>query len=163
MPRKRLPPKPAKPNPNPLRQSPGRPPLDISKDEILKLARCGWTLQKIADFFDCDRDAISRRVSTVELNAARHERGGKLLEAMYARAMGGKIEKKLDDGTIQITYLKSSDKMMSLAAKYYIGLPTQIIEMNPDPDRPAQVKQTVDPEALKDAVKNAITELDSEY
>lgn len=163
MARDRLPPKPPKKNAPKGHQSPGAPELNISKEEILKLARRNWNVQEVADFFGCDRKTIQRRVSSQEFNAARHERGTQLLEATFLRAMGGRMERKREDGTIEVLYLKSSDRMMGLALKYYVGAPPQVIEINPDPDRPANVTSTVDKDVLKDAVKSAITELDTEY
>jgi hypothetical protein len=133
--------------------------LNIDRDEVLKLARCGWSTANIAEFFDCVPETILRRVSHAELNAARHERGTKLMEVVYMRAMGGRVEKKLPDGATEVTYLKSSDRALGLALKYYKGLPPQVIEINPDPSRPSNVSHTVDPEQLKDVLRR----LNDEY
>lgn len=163
MARKRLPPAPPKKDRPTNQQSPGAPPLDISVDEVRALARLGHSGPEIAEFFQCDTGTIYRRVSAHEINALRRERPRKLKEALFARALGGKIERLLPDGSKEITYIRSSDRMMELAMKYLVGEPPKVIELNPNGERPAHVAQTVDPGVLKDAVKVAIEELESEY
>lgn len=44
----------------------GRPPLEISADQVEKLANLGCTTEEIADFFGCSTDTIQRRFA-VEL------------------------------------------------------------------------------------------------
>lgn len=153
MARKRLPPKP----PNTLRpgsnQSPGAPPLDISVDEVRRLARLGLTGPLIAEFFGCSVQTIHNRVSHSEIVTLRQERPNKLREAMYQRAMGGRYEEKQPDGTILVKFSKGSERMMELASKYLIGPPPQVLEINPDPGRPANVRHTVDPEQLKEMLR----------
>jgi hypothetical protein len=75
------------------------------------------------------------------------------------RAMGGRTEEKNPDGSVTIKFLARSDKMMDLAMKYLVGAPPTVIEMNPDAERPANVRHTVDKEVLK----GALAELNEEY
>lgn len=143
-----------KPSNNPK----GRDPLPITKEQVLKMAERHLTVRSMADILGCDEATIYRRCSASEIAAARDIRPAKLKDAIFQRAMGGRVEKKNDDGSITIYHLKSSDRMAELATKIFIGL-THKVELNPNPQVPANVHVSIDPEQLKAAIEK----LESDY
>jgi len=139
---------------------PAPPPhVPIVKEQVLELARRQWSVVAIAAFFKCDRTTIYRHVPATEIDDARHTGVARLREALYTRAMGGRIEVKRPDGTVEVQYLKSSDRLLKEALDRFEGRPTLQVEINPDPQRPANVNTSVD----VNVVKAAVAKLEEEY
>jgi hypothetical protein len=132
--------------------APKEPPVVIVKEQVLELARRQWSVVAIAAFFKCDRTTIYRNVPAAEIDDARHTGVARLREALYTRAMGGRIEVKRPDGTVEVQYLKSSDRLLQAALDRFDGKPVQPVEINPDPQRPANVNANVDVSVVKAAV-----------
>ncbi len=138
-------------------KEPGRPPALIPKEQVLHLAERQWGVVAIAAFFKVEKTTIYRHVSAAELDAARQNGVAKLREALFTRAMGGRIEKKNEDGTTTISFLKSSDRLLQHALDRFEGRVKQEIEINPDPDRPANMNVT------EKSVQEIMEKLEREY
>lgn len=131
----------------------------VNKEQVLELRRRQWSVTAIAAFFGVDRTTLYHHVSSTEMAEAKQVGVGRLREALYTRAMGGRIEKKNDDGTVTVQYLKSSDKLLEAALNRFDGPVKQVLEMNPDPDRPANLNHSITPETIK----NVVAQLESEF
>jgi hypothetical protein len=137
----------------------GPDPIEIPKEQALQLAEAGWSNEGIASFFKCSVDTLTRRIPAEELRAAYEGGNCKLMQALFTRAMGGRMEKRLPDGSIQVFYLQSSDRLLQHALDRRCGKVKQEVEINPNPDRPANVNGTVS----FDLVKKAVQKLEEEY
>lgn len=136
----------------------GPPPIEIPKEQALQLAEAGWPKTAIAAFFHVSTDTLYRRIPAAELDAAYEQGTGKLLQAMFTRAMGGRMQRTLPDGTIEVYFLKSSDRLLKHALDRRLGHVPKVVEMNPDPDRPANVTVEVSDAELKAAIARLETE-----
>lgn len=132
----------------------GPDPIELPKDQILQLAQRGWMFTAIAAFFKVSTDTLYRRVSAAELQAAKETGTARLWEAGYTRAMGGRIEKKNPDGSITVTYLQSSDRMLRYMLDRSFGRIPQTIEINPNPQVPANVSVILSDETVQKAIAN---------
>ncbi len=141
------------------RPGPGRPPMEIDRNQVLKLAEAGWTATAIAGFLGCSTDTVYRRVSAAEIQSAREQGDAKLMQAAYTRAMGGRIEKVLPDGTVQIQYLKSSDRLLQYMIDRRMGRVKQVVEVNPEPSVPANIRVAV----TSDDIRKLVEKFENEY
>lgn len=137
----------------------GPVPIEIDKQAAINLAEAGWKNTWIASFFHCSIDTLTRRIPAEELDAGRQRGDGKLMQTAYLRAMGGRTEKKNADGSITVTFLQSSNDMLKYLLDRRLGKAVQTVELNPDPERPANLKHEVTDAELK----ASIARLESEY
>lgn len=138
---------------------PGTGAKQVNKEQVLELCRRQWHVTGIAAFFGMDKSTLYRHVEASEMEEARLQGVARLREALFTRAMGGRVEKKNEDGTVTVSYLKSSDRLLKHALDRFDGAVKQTVELNPDPDRPQNVKHSIPQEQL-DA---ALAKLDGEY
>ncbi len=132
----------------------GTDPIELPKEQILQLHQRGWTVTAIAALFKVSTDTLYRRITAAEFDSARQSGAARLWEAGYTRAMGGRIEKKNPDGTVTVTYLQSSDRMLRYMLDRTFGKIPQTIEVNPNPQVPANVQITVADETIQKAIAN---------
>ncbi len=132
----------------------GPDPIEIPKDLALSLAETGWKNTWIAAHFRVHVDTLTKHIPPEELDAARLRGGGKLMQRAHQIAMGGRIEKKNPDGTITVSFVQGNMDMLKYMLDRRYGKATQVLEVNPDEDRPANVKVTLDDVKIKAAVES---------
>jgi hypothetical protein len=119
----------------------GPDPIEIPREQALALAQAGWKNTWIAAHFNVHVDTLTQRITPEDLQNARLMGTGRLLLKGHQMAMEG------------------SKEMLKYMMDRRLGKAKQIIEMNPDQERPANMNVTVPPGLVAQAVK----ELEEEY
>lgn len=101
-----------------------RPKKLINVEQLEKLAEKQWNIEQIAGFFGVSRDTLERRYAA-NIKDARNRGAAKLTDALYARALGGKVN--LPDG--KIAFLASSDRLLIHALDRFVGSVPKKIEL----------------------------------
>lgn len=137
----------------------GRDLIEIPREQAIGLAEAGWKNVWIAAHFKCSVDTLTERISPEDLDAARQTGAGNLMRKAYQIAMGGKTVRKNGDGSETVVFLQSSNDMLKFLIERRFGRVKQVIELNPDEERPAHIKTEIDPAI----VAQAVVKLESDY
>lgn len=119
-----------------------RPKKDIDQKQVEQLAAINCSYAEMAAVLGCSEDTLERRFAGV-IKAGRGKGNVSLKRRQWRAAM--------EDGNIT---------MMIWLGKQNLGQrDKQELEMNPNPERPANIHTTV----TQEAVKAAVQKLESEY
>ncbi len=137
----------------------GPDPIEIPEDQAFHLAEVGWKNVWIAAHFGVHVETLTAKIPAEKLHEARLKGVGKLMQKAHMVAMGGKTEKVNPDGSKTVTYLQSSNDMLKFMIERRMGKLSQVMELNPDPERPVNIKADV----TEKAVRVAIEKFNAEY